>query len=153
MDSILKAVLAIIESRLADPSSLEGLAEVEADLLSTVTATGVIGNGGLSFWYQGKDAAATLRAAAAFDRLDLRDAAEAMRASLNAFPGSVPPQDLTARQRYIGLHREELEAKFEPLDHKIWDADHDAAAKRYVDRNRAAFVAIAPAYATLLSLH
>jgi hypothetical protein len=148
-----KAVLRIIESRLADRYSLDGLHRVEADLLATVTAHGVIGNGGLLSWYEGKNAPVSSRVADGFDRLGLPAAADAMRDSLRAFSDGAPPDDQTARQRYITDHRAELEESFRPLDEAIWDADWDAAAMAYIDTHRAQLVSLSPAYATLLRLH
>ena len=75
---LLQVVFEWIESRLQDRFSLAGLPEVEADLLGTVTAFGIIGNGGHVFWYEGMDGEDTLRVAAGFERMELPEAAEAL---------------------------------------------------------------------------
>jgi Domain of unknown function (DUF4375) len=148
-----KAVVAIIESRLEDPFSLDGLERVEADLIATVTAHGVIGNGGLFYWYEGKGAAITRRVAGAFDRMGLAAVANALRASLRAFSNGAPPEDLVARGRYLSAHREDLKQAFRELDETVWDADWEAAAIAYVEAHRAELAAIAPEYAAILQLH
>jgi hypothetical protein len=148
-----KAVLTIVERRLQDASSLDGLSRVEADLLATVTAYGVIGNGGLVYWYDGKSAAVTRKVATSFDRLGLPVVANALRDSLRAFPGGAPPDDLAARQLYVSAHRAELEEAFRELDVAVWDADWDSAALAYIDTHRAELVSLAPEYAAVLQLH
>lgn len=152
MRRLVKSVLEVVESRLMDPFSLDGLAKVEADLIIAVTVVGVIGNGGHMYWFEGKDAAATLRAASAFERMGLSDVAAALRESLHAFPGGAPPGPLVERQRYISLHRASLEAAFRSLDERVWDAEFDSAVERYIDEHRDDLCAIAPAYAELLRL-
>src|SRR6185437_11573087 len=92
-------VLEIIDARAG--GSLEGWCEAEADLLAAVTAHGIIGNGGLCYWYAGKRDEDTLRAAAAFERMQLVDAAEAMRRSREAFPMGAPSQRLEESQRFV----------------------------------------------------
>lgn len=150
---VVAAVLAAIESRLVDPFSLEGLTEVESDLLSGVTAKGVIGNGGHVYWFEGMDAKATHNAASAFDRMGLPEVARAMRESLRAFPGGAPPEPLAERQRYVSLHRQTLERTFGPLDKTVWDADFATAAMRYIDEHRTQLIATAPEYAEILRPH
>jgi hypothetical protein len=96
---------------------------VEADLLATATAYGVIGDGGLMDWYERKVATATEKVAASFDRLGMPTVAEAMRASLRVFPDGVPPGDLAARKRYLSANRARLEESFGPLDEAVWATD------------------------------
>lgn len=150
--SLVKAVLRVIETRLPDPFSLDGLSEPEADLLSAVTAIGVIGNGGLYYWYQGKDRDDTIRTAEAFERLRLGDAARAMRESLAAFPDGLPA-DLEARHDYLSRHRERLRATFESLEEVIWESGFAAAAAEYIDARRSDLAAAAPELARLLATH
>jgi hypothetical protein len=149
---VVLAVLDVTESRLRDPFSLEGLVDVEADLMSTVTAIGVVGNGGLVFWFEGKDAKATRRVAAAFDRLGLTAVADDLRTSLEAFPDKTPPAELAARQLYVSAHRDELKARFRELDERIWAANYFGAAKRYIDRHRDELAALSKEYAAILRL-
>lgn len=142
------------ESRLEDPFTLDGLTELEADVLATVTAIGVIRNGGFVYWYEGKDGEATIRAAVAFDRMGLTGLAEAMRLSLAAFPGSAPPQDLAARQAYVSEHRDALEERFAPLDSTFFESDvvpsWDLAAARYVAGRRRELLTLEPGFGPLL---
>jgi len=133
-----------IESRLQDPFSLAGLPEVEADLLGTVTAFGVICNGGHVYWYEGKSGEDTLRVAAGFERMELPEAAEALRRSLTSFPGGAPPRDLADRQRYVSEHQARLKEAFAPLDQIVWDVDFDAAAVRHILRHREELLAANP---------
>lgn len=150
MDAIVDGVLESIESRVIDPGSLEGLSRVEADLLAGVTAKGVIGNGGLVYWYEGMNARQTLRAAEAFERLGLSEAASALRKSLEAFPAGAPPAELGDRQRYVSQHRERLDQSFASLDEMVWNADFDGAALRYVRAHRSELVAADPNLRSLL---
>ena len=150
---LVRAVLKIIEARLPEPFSLDGLTEVEADLLGAVTAVGVIGNGGFYYWYRGKDARSTTRIAAAFDRLGLSEVAQAIRSSLAAFPSGRPPGTLAARQKYLTANREQLQRTFEPLDRVVWAADFDGAAARYIDARRTALMDAAPELDRLLRTH
>ena len=123
---LVRTVLVRIEERMPDPRSLKGLSEVEADLMSAVTAKGIIDNGGLVHWFEGMDRAKTLRAAAAFDRMGEPSAAEAMRQGLRAFPGGVPsPQ-------HVREHRDQLRETFWPCDQTVWDLDFYAAAATYI---------------------
>ncbi len=94
--------------------------------MAAVTAHGVIGNGGHDYWYQGKDRDQTLRAAEAFERMGAVPAANAMRRSLDAFPGGTPTRD------YFDAHRRELKDVFSSLDEVVWDVDFDAVAARYI---------------------
>ena len=141
MDEILGAVFDSIESRMADPGSLDGLSEIEADLMVGVTAKGVIDNGGHVYWYEGRNLEETIRTAEAFDRMNLPDAATALRKSLEAFPGGVPPADLGERQEYVSTHRKRLEEVFEPLNKVIWKTDFFGAALSYVRVNAHLLVA------------
>lgn len=142
------------ESRLEDPFTLDGLTELEADVLATVTAIGVIQNGGFVYWYEGKDGEATIRAAVAFDRMGLPGLAEAMRLSLGAFPGSAPPRDLAARDGYVSEHREALNDRFAPLDSTFLESDvvpcWDLAAARYVAARRRELLALEAGFGPLL---
>ena len=142
------------ESRLADPFTLDGLMELEADVLATVTAIGVIQNGGFVYWYEGKDGEATIRAAVAFDRMGLPGLAEAMRLSLGAFPGSAPPRDLAARDGYVSDHCDALNERFAPLDSTFFESDvvpnWDLAAARYVAGRRRELLALEPGFGPLL---
>ena len=147
-----KVILAIVERRLQSPFSLDGLSRAEADLLATVTAYGVIGNGGLVYWYEGKSSRITHKVATSFERLGLPAVADALRASLRAFPGEAPPEDLKARSRYISAHRAELEDAFRDLEKVVWNADWDSAAMAYIDSHRAELASIAPEYAAALRL-
>jgi hypothetical protein len=148
-----RVVLEQIEGRLDDPSSLAGLAEVEADLLSAVTAVGVIGNGGHLYWYEGKDGEDTLRTIAAFERMGLDTAAGALRQSLAAFPHGSPPVDLSTRQAYIQQHRDELKAAFQSLDEAVWGANFDEAAAAYIRARRSDLLKTYPGLTSHLALH
>ena len=145
------AVMQIVGRRL-QPSSLDDVSRVEADLLATATAYGVIGNGGLMSWYERKVGTATEKVAASFDRLGMPAVAEAMRASLRVFPDGAPPEDLAARNLYLSANRERLEESFRPLVEAVWAADWDAAAMAYIDAHRADLASIAPEYAAALRL-
>ena len=145
------AVMQIVGRRL-QPSSLDAVSRVEADLLATATAYSVIGDGGLMDWYERKVATATEKVAASFDRLGMPTVAEAMRASLRVFPDGVPPGDLAARKRYLSANRARLEESFGPLDEAVWATDWDAAAMAFIDAHRAEIASIAPEYATVLRL-
>jgi hypothetical protein len=142
MDEILSAVFDSIESRMVAPGSLDGLSEIEADLMVAVTAKGVIDNGGHAYWYEGKNFEETIRTADAFDRMSLPDAATALRKSLDAFRGGVPPADLGERQDYVSTHRKRLEEVFKPLDKVIWKTDFYDAALSYVRANAGRLIAI-----------
>lgn len=135
-----------VESRLEDPGSLEGLSELEADVLGTIAAKGIIGNGGFVYWYEGKDRGATAQVAASFERMGLVAAADAMRRSLVA----VPPLGLEGLRAHVAEHRKELETVFGPLDEAIWHADYDLAAARYVFGRRLELLALEPGFAPLL---
>lgn len=147
---LVQAVLIAIEDRLEDPSCLDGLSEAEADLLAAVTAVGVIGNGGHCYWYDGKNAAATLRAATGLDRLGLSAAADAMRSSLAVFPSGRPPEDLLERQEYISANRVSLKRAFQAFDQAVWKADFDEAAAHYIYRCTDELIAANPALAGVL---
>lgn len=147
-----EAVLTIVEGRLRDPLLRDGLSRVEADLLATVSARGLIGNGGLVTWYEGKNARLTDKVASSFERIGLPALAAALRASMRAFPGGAPSEELTARRDYVASHRAELEQAFRELDEIFWDADWEAAAMAYIDAHRAELAAIAPRYAAALRL-
>ena len=147
-----RAVMQIVERRMKEPSSLADLSRVEADLLATATAHGVIGNGGHMYWYEGKIATATDKVAASFDRLGLPAVAEAMRASLRVFPDGAPQDDLAARHLYLSANRARLEESFRELDEVVWDADWHAAAMAYIDAHRADLASIAPEYRAALRL-
>lgn len=138
------------KSRAENPSSLEGLTEIEVDVLGTITAKGVIGNGGFDYWYQGTDRLQSLIVAASFDRMGLAAAAQAMRDSLLAFPDATPPPDLGDRQGFLSEHREELEDRFRPLDEVIWDTDYDLAAARYIFGRRRELLAMEPGFGPIL---
>lgn len=138
------------ESRAENPFSLDGLTEIEVDVLGTITAKGIIGNGGFDYWYQGKDRLQSLSVAASFDRMGLAAAAQAMRDSLLAFPDATPLQDLGDRQGFLSEHREELEDRFRPLDEVIWHTDYDLAAARYVFGRRRELLAMEPGFGPVL---
>lgn len=152
--ALVNEVAGYAESRLEDPFSLDGLTELEADVLATVTAIGVIQNGGFVHWYEGKDGEATIRAAFSFDRMGLPGLAEATRLSLGAFPGSSPPRDLAARQGYVSEHRDALNERFAPLDSTFFESDvvpcWDLAAARYVAGRRRELLALEPGFGPLL---
>lgn len=80
-DEVMSEILGSIEERATPRGSLAGLEPIEADLLTTVTAIGIIGNGGFRHWYEGMTAEDTERCALGFERLGLTDAAAAMRGS------------------------------------------------------------------------
>jgi hypothetical protein len=136
--AIVSAVLRRIEHRMPDPHSLRGLSPEEADLMAAVTAHGVIGNGGLDYWYQGKNREQTLQVADAFERMGEVPAANAMRRSLDAFPGGKPTRE------YLRAHRTELEEVFSSLDQIVWDVDFDAVAARYIRAKRVELAARDP---------
>jgi hypothetical protein len=125
-----KAVSQVVERRLQDPLSPDGLTPIEADLIVTVSAYGVIVNGGLARWHEGKDADMTRRVAVAFDRIGLSVVANALRASLRVLPGGA----------------------FRELDEAVGDADWETAAVAHIDAHRAELSSIAPEYADLLRL-
>jgi hypothetical protein len=151
-DKLLTLVLEHIEERQVDPYSLDGLSDVEADLVAAVTAKGVIDNGGHDFWYQGKDRVQTLRAVVAFERMGLEDAARALRESLSAFPQGGPPSDLVARGRYITQHRAALKQAFRPLDVVVWESRFDEAAVAYIRARRTDLLKTLPELAPHLSV-
>ncbi len=148
--ALVQEVAGWAESRLVEPFSLMGLSEVEADVLGTITAAGVIGNGGFTLWYEGKNRDETLAVATSFDRMGVGAVAQAMRQSMSAFPDGSPPQDLRERQDYVSKHRAELMARFEQLDRTIWDCNYDLAAARYVFRRRRELLALEPGFGPLL---
>jgi hypothetical protein len=154
MSRIVDAVLKSIESRLMTPDSLEGLRQVEADLLAAATAKGIIGNGGHAYWYEGMDHQQTIRAAEAFERLGLPQAAAAMRKSLEAFPGGIPAADLADRQTYVSNERKRLERDFRVLDETIWEVDFDTAAAVYIRLHQETLIAADPSLRSILvTLH
>ncbi len=146
-DALVRVVLTHLESLLDDPYSSERLSEVGADLLSAVTAFGVIGNGGHRFWYQGKNRQQTLRAALGFERMGLPAAANALRSSLGVFPDGQPTV------AFLDAHGDEWDEALAAADEAIWDVDFDAAAAGYIRSKRAELVEQHPALATHLSVH
>lgn len=138
---LVSKVCSKIESRLVDPDSLDGLSEVEADLLASITAIGVIGNGGFAYWYAGKNTEETQRAALAFERLQLPEVSEALSRSLEAFPGGRPPDELESRQEVLQQHRDALDTQFDPLESVVYAADYFAAAASYIKSRKSELVA------------
>ena len=138
-EDLVEDVLTRLQRRLASPSSLAGLSEPAADLLAAATAHGIIGNGGLRYWFEGMDRASTLRAATAFERLGLPAAGAAMRAALSSFPNGAPPTDFDERLAYLAAHRPRLEHEFRPGEEAVWDADFDAAARAFIFARRGEF--------------
>ena len=131
---------------MADPSSLDGLSEVEADLMSGVTAKGIIDNGGHRYWFEGMNRDKTLRAAAAFERMGVESAATALRQSLDAFPRGVPTR------AYLSDHGDEVDQVFSELDDLIWDVDFDAVAAAYIRARRSELFATDPALMKLVPI-
>jgi hypothetical protein len=123
---LVRVVLGRIEARMADPRSLRGLSEPEADLMSAVTAKGIIDSGGHVYWFEGMGRAETLRAATAFERMGVTSAAEAMRHCLGAFPGGSPSR------KYVKEHRQELMEAFSRSDHVVQGLDFYAVAAAYI---------------------
>jgi hypothetical protein len=148
--ALVREVAGFAESRLQEPTSLAGLSELEADVLGTITAKGIIGNGGFTYWYEGMDGAQTLSVALSFERMGMARAAGAMRESLAALREGGLPQNLGEPQTYVSNHRAELVAQFGPLNEVIWDCDHDLMAARYVFRRRRELLAIEPGFGPLL---
>ena len=111
---------------MADPRSLRGLSEAEADLMSAVTAKGMIDNGGHAYWFEGMDRAKTLHAAAAFERMGVSAAAEAMRRCLAAFPDGSPSP------AYLREHRKQLGVAFALSDRVMQSVDFYAVAAGYI---------------------
>lgn len=146
-DALVRVVLTHLESLLDDPFSLNALSEVGADLLSAVTAFGVISNGGHTFWYEGKNRKQTLRAAAGFERMGLPAAANALRTSLAAFPDGEPTL------AYLREHHDQLERALSAADQVIWDVDFNAAAAEYIRSKRVELIEKHPALAPHLSFH
>jgi hypothetical protein len=143
-ETLATVVLRRIEDRMPDPSSLRGLTEVEADLICGVTAKGIIDNGGHAYWFEGMDRERTLRAAAAFERMGLASASNALRQCLAAFPGGAPAR------AYLRDHREELREAFSASDRIFWDIDFDAVAAAYIRARRADLLATDPGLKTLV---
>ena len=86
-----------------------------------------------------------MRAAAAFDRMGQPAAATAMRKSLDAFSGDVPPM------AFLSAHSKELEAKFAQYDQVIWDISYDASAATYIKSRRSDLIAANADLADVLS--
>jgi hypothetical protein len=145
-EQLVLAVMELIEERNPDPHSLDTLTVVEADLLGTVTVQGVVGNGGLRYWYEGADSARTELVARSFDRIGLGDAAEALRRSLDAFP----ERTCALGERLEGDPLAAALALWEPLGPIIWKAEWWRAALRYVLANAAALIEVVPEVEQLL---
>lgn len=133
--ALVRTVLQIIEVRAG--GTLESLSEAEADLLAAVTAVGIIANGGLCYWHEGKSDEDTLRVVEAFDRMGLVEAAEAVRRSRQAFPEGALSRTWQENQRFVSANRPRLREQFLPLDEVLWALDIDMAAAQYIDARRA----------------
>lgn len=80
-------------------------------------ASGLIGNGGLQYFYEQEfDAKAV---ALAYERTGCDKCAEIIRLSLSLFPNSLPQEDWDARIQYIESHTE----LFDSLSTLFWKAD------------------------------
>ena len=143
-------VATFAQSRLHSPYSLEGLTELEADVLGTVTAMGIIGNGGLIVWFEGMGTEDTLGVASSFERMGLSEVASAMRRALEVFPGGKVIPDFAERRAYLSEHRDELAARFEPLDTAVWNTDYDAVTARYIASRRSDLLVLGPRFGALL---
>lgn len=106
----------------ANDDGIESLTPAEQVVVWTRSASGIIGNGGFTYYYEG--ATETLEVAAAFDTLGLHDAAEACRAAHAIVPAEVITRGFGACQAWLETVDEaKLNAQFDPLDRVIWDAE------------------------------
>jgi hypothetical protein len=149
-DEILVDLYGAIEERLEDDTTLDGLSEVEADLLAAVGAKGIIDNGGLRYWYEVKRTADTHRVAEAFERLGLPHYATAMRSSIGLLPTDWDALD--GDPRWAAL--DAVEEPFKPLAEVIWDFKNqdalDRASIRYALARRDDLIAAWKGYRKLL---
>ncbi|HVK77530.1 MAG TPA: hypothetical protein VM734_29695 [Kofleriaceae bacterium] len=147
--TLVDEIVGEIEARNPDPASLEHLTVVEADLLGTVTAVGVIGNGGLDYWYQGKDHQVTEAVARSFGRLGLPEAADALRRSLDAFPDRrMTPAEYA---HFCESHRAAATALWRPLNEVFFATDWGRAALTYVVANSAVLTEVVPGAGRVLT--
>ena len=106
--------------RLVDKEALSGpdsLTAVEAFVVAIWHASGIIGNGGLQYFYeQDLDAEAV---AAAYDQIGCPECAEVLRLSWSLFPEPLSLAGRDERVEFVENHRE----LFEPLDHRFWECD------------------------------
>ena len=129
-----------IATRIGERAERDGLASlslVEKTVLLPWWASGIIGNGGFQYFYEGASEAAEV--ADAFDRIGCPAAAEACRKSLEVFPSGVPPADHEARRGFLDSIQDEDHTLFEPLDEIIWqitDNELESRLEIYIEANR-----------------
>jgi hypothetical protein len=106
----------------ADEYDRDMLTPEEQVVLLPWWASGIIGNGGFRYFYEG--ATETLEVAAAFDALGLGDAADACRTAHSRVPAEVLAGGYGACQAWMDTISDvELDALFESLNRVIWDAE------------------------------
>ena len=111
----------------AEAEGIEALSVYERNVLLPYWASGIIGNGGFQYFYEG--AINAIEVAEAFDALGLSECAEACRQSLAVFPNCQPAPDQQERWKWMDDNEERTQEAWEPLDQIIWDADKELETK------------------------
>jgi hypothetical protein len=97
-----------------------GLAIEERVFLACCHASGEVDNGGFEWFYHGP--ANPTEVIESFERIGMRNIADAVRKSLQVFPNGVPQSNRERRCDWIERRRLQIEAHWEPLNRLLWDA-------------------------------
>src|SRR3982751_1607386 len=128
---------ALLMSRVCDAltAKLEGLdwkigslPAVERTVLAAIHARGVIGSGGLRYFYERHHEIAPV--AEAFETLGYAEAAVACRESAKVFPGGIVPTDDVVRDDFLERNVDRNETVWEPLVRKVWAIDYGELNQR-----------------------
>lgn len=122
----------------ADKRGLDALSETQRAVVLAWGATGIIGNGGFRYFYEGEWRMAEL--GAAYRALGFGDAADACERSLDVFPGRVVPRDQHRRSEILErIDQTQLESLQGAVFAIGWDALRDAIGQ-YMARHASEFV-------------
>ncbi len=122
----------------AEAAGLASLSPEEQTVLLAWWASGIIGNGGFRYFYEGASNAAQV--ASAFEALGFSDAANACRETLRVFPPEILSGDAMVRQQWLDANYSdaELTCLFAAQDAVIWEIDGqlETTAADYIRRHR-----------------
>jgi len=124
----------------AEANGIEALNDIERTVLLIWWASGIIGNGGFQYFFEGATEAAEV--AEAFDRAGCTAAAAACRQALQVFPGGIPPIDQQERCDFLDSVQDQDHDLFLELDEVIWATSDDGLEARliaYIEDHRDVF--------------
>ena len=115
---------------LAEERGIQALAPAQRAIVLLVWASGIIGNGGFRYFYEGayfrNDVNHVPMLAEAFKLLGFDQAAEATLRSLAFFPAEIPNLGPVETNRHMEARGEkEVKKFFGPLDREVWELNRN----------------------------